>query len=141
MADGLFAAALRGDVMKKLDTGGLFDCDDPAVDGPRVARFEISPAGPMFGHKLRPAGHDALAREERLLAAEGIALPDFARGGGEAEGTRRAARLRAGVAVEPLADGGGYRAEFELPKGSYATVVMRELVKGGAAAIDEADEG
>ncbi len=138
MADGLFAAALRGDVMKKLDTGGLFDCEDPAVDGPRVARFEISPAGPMFGHKLRPAAHDALAREERILAAEGIALADFARGGGEAEGTRRAARLRVEVAVEPLGDA-GYRASFELPKGSYATVVLRELTKSDAV-LGEGDE-
>lgn len=128
MRDGLLATALRGDVMKKLDTGGLFDCEDPAADGPRVARFEISPAGPMFGHKLRPAGHDALAREERVLAAEGMTLADFARGGGEAEGTRRAARLRVEVRAEPLDD--GYRATFELPKGSYATVVMRELMKG-----------
>ena len=56
LADGLFATALEGDVLKKLDTGGLFTCEDPAVDGPRVARFEVSPAGPMFGHKLRAAG-------------------------------------------------------------------------------------
>jgi tRNA pseudouridine13 synthase len=124
--------------MKKLDTGGLFDCEDPALDGPRVARFEISPAGPMFGHKLRPAAHEALAREARLLAAEGIALADFARGGGEAEGTRRAARLRVEVALEPL-EGGGYRAAFELPKGSYATVVMRELMKADAA-LGEGDD-
>ena len=135
MADGLFAAALRGDVMKKLDSGGLFDCDDPAIDGPRVAAFEISPAGPMFGHKLRAASHDALAREERLLAAEGIGLADFARGGGEAEGTRRAARLRVAVAVEE--EPGGYRARFELPKGSYATVVLGELVKGEAAVPED----
>lgn len=135
MADGLFALALRGDVMKKLDSGGLFDCEDPAVDGARVAAFEISPAGPMFGHKLRPAGAEALAREERLLAGEGISLADFARGGGEAEGTRRAARLRVEVAIEPEAD--GYRARFELPKGSYATVVLGELVKGEAAVPED----
>ncbi len=135
MADGLFAAALRGDVMKKLDTGGLFDCAEPAEDGPRVARFEISPAGPMFGHKLRPAADDALLREQRILAADGMTLEAFARGGGEAEGTRRAARLRVEIALEPLGD--GYRAAFELPKGSYATVVMRELVKGDAALPDE----
>jgi tRNA pseudouridine13 synthase len=121
--------------MKKLDSGGLFDCAEPAVDGPRVAAFEISPAGPMFGHKLRAATGDALAREERLLAAEGIALGDFARGGGEAEGTRRAARLRVAVAIEDAPD--GYRARFELPKGSYATVVLRELVKGDAEVPEE----
>jgi tRNA pseudouridine13 synthase len=135
MADGLFAAALRGDVMKKLDTGGLFDCAEPELDGPRVGRFEISPAGPMFGHKLRAAGGDALAREERLLASEGITLAAFAKGGGEAEGTRRAARLRVDVAVEDLPD--GYRARFELPKGSYATVVLGELVKDAAAVPEE----
>jgi tRNA pseudouridine13 synthase len=135
MEDGLFAAALAGDVMKKLDTGGLFTCEDPAADGPRVARFEISPAGPMFGHKLRPAAGEALAREASILAADGMALADFARGGGEAEGTRRAARLRVEVAVEPVE--GGYRASFELPKGSYATVLMRELVKSEAALPEE----
>ncbi|HSN92141.1 MAG TPA: tRNA pseudouridine(13) synthase TruD [Anaeromyxobacteraceae bacterium] len=138
MADGLFASALRGDVLKKLDTGGLFTCADPAADGPRVERFEVSPAGPMFGHRLRPAEHEALAREERLLAAEGITLSDFARGGGEAEGTRRAARLPVAVALEPLQD--GYRAAFELPRGSYATVLLRELAKGEAGELPEEAE-
>jgi tRNA pseudouridine13 synthase len=135
MADGLFAQALRGDVMKKLETGGLFECADPAVDGPRVASFEISPTGPMFGHKLRAPAADALAREERLLAAEGITLAAFEKGGGEAEGTRRAARLPVDVAVEDLED--GYRTRFELPRGSYATVVLGELVKGEAAVPEE----
>jgi tRNA pseudouridine13 synthase len=140
LADGLFAVALAGDVLKKLDTGGLFTCEDPAVDTARVARFEVSPAGPMFGHKLRAAAGEALAREERLLAEEGIGLADFARGGGEAEGTRRAARLRVEVALEPGDEPGGYRATFELPKGSYATVVMRELMKSEGE-LPEPDEG
>ena len=81
----------------------------------------------MFGHKLRAAAGEALAREERLLAAAGVGPADFARGGGEAEGTRRAARLP--LAVELAPPGDGYRARFELPKGYYATVVMRELMK------------
>jgi tRNA pseudouridine13 synthase len=120
MRDGLFASALAGDVLKRLDRGGLFVCQDPAVDRERVARFEVSPAGPMFGHRLMPAAGEAAAREARLLAAEGIALADFARGGHEAEGTRRAARLPVAPAVEATAD--GYLARFELPSGSYATV-------------------
>ena len=146
LRDGLFAAALQGDVLKKLDTGGLFRCEAPEVDGPRVARFEVSPAGPMFGHKLELAGGEPGAREARLLAAEGLALADFARGGGEAEGTRRAARLPVTVALEPLAGGpegtDGYLARFELPKGSYATVVLRELTKAepeDGAALPEDD--
>jgi tRNA pseudouridine13 synthase len=137
LRDGLFATAILGDVMKKLETGGLFDCGDPALDAPRILAFEISPAGPMFGHKLRPATAGAGEREARLLAAEGITLSAFARGGGEAEGTRRAARVRVNASIEPAGD--GYRASFELPKGSYATVVMGELMKGGAE-LDEGDE-
>jgi tRNA pseudouridine13 synthase len=135
MADGLFATAIEGEVLKKLDTGGLFNCADPAVDGPRVARFEVSPAGPMFGHKLRPATGPALAREEAILAADGIALSDFARGGGEAEGTRRPARLPIAIALSAVPD--GYLAAFELPRGGYATVVMRELMKSEAELPDE----
>ncbi len=127
IADGLFATALAGDVLRKLESGGLFTCEDPAVDGPRVERFELSPAGPMFGHKLRAAAGQALAREERVLAASGVTLADLARGGGEAEGTRRAARLPVAIALEPAEQ--GYRARFELPRGCYATVVMRELMK------------
>jgi tRNA pseudouridine13 synthase len=137
MADGLFATALPGDVLKKLDSGGLFLCEDPAVDGPRVATFEVSPAGPMFGHKLKPAAGEPAAREARLLEAAGLTLPDFERGGGEAEGTRRAARLRVLPVLAEAAD--GYRVTFELPRGSYATVVMRELMKDEAELPD--DEG
>lgn len=137
IADGLFARALAGDVMKRLE-GGLFTCQDPAADEPRIARFEISPAGPIFGHKMLPAAGEALARESRLLAAEGIALSDFASGRGEAEGTRRPARLPLEVELEPLPD--GYRASFSLPRGSYATVVMAELVKEGPADLGEGPE-
>jgi tRNA pseudouridine13 synthase len=127
LADGLFATALAGDALKKLDTGGVFTCDDAATDTARVARFEVSPAGPMFGHKLKAAGGVPGEREARLLADEGMTPDDFARGGGEAEGTRRAARLPVAPALEPLPD--GYLARFELPAGSYATVVLRELMK------------
>jgi len=137
MADGLFATALAGDVLKKLDSGGLFLCEDPAADGERLARFEVSPAGPMFGHKLKPAAGQPAEREARLLLAEGLTLQDFERGGGEAEGTRRAARLRVEPALAPLPD--GYQATFELPRGSYATVVMRELMKDEAELPE--DEG
>jgi tRNA pseudouridine13 synthase len=135
--DGLFASALQGDVMKKLESGGVFTCEDPVADGPRVERFEISPAGPMFGHRLRPAAGPAGEREARLLAEDGTTLEMLARGGGEAEGTRRPGRLPVRVETEPLEV--GYRATFELPRGSYATVVMGELVKEEAE-LGEAGE-
>ena len=130
IADGLFARAIAGEVMKKLETGGVFNCTDPEADLPRLLRFEISPAGPMFGHKLRPAEGEAAAREERLLASDGVGPADLARGRGEGEGTRRAARIPLRIELEPIPE--GYRAAFELPRGSYATVAMGELMKGDA---------
>jgi tRNA pseudouridine13 synthase len=138
MADGLFARALEGDVMKKLDTGGLFVCADPAADGPRVAAFEIAPTGPIFGHKMREAAGPEQEREERLLASSGVTAEDLRRGGGEAQGTRRASRLAVPVEIEPVAD--GFWARFELPAGSYATVVAGELT-GGTEALPEDGEG
>ncbi len=136
LADGLFARVLEGEALKKLPAGGVFTCEDAAADQPRLDAFEVSPAGPMFGHKLRPpARGEALAREERVLAAEGLALPDLARGGDETEGTRRAARLRVAVELSPLE--GGYLASFELPRGSYATVVLGELTKSDPVELGE----
>jgi tRNA pseudouridine13 synthase len=136
IADGLFATALAGDVLKKLDSGGTFVCEDPAADCARVARFEVSPAGPMFGHRMRPTPTgEPRAREERLLRDEGMTLADLARGGDESEGTYRAARLPVAISLEPI--DGGYRAAFDLPRGSYATVVMRELMKSEADLPEE----
>ncbi len=135
--DGLLDRALAGDAMKKLDSGGIFTCEDPAAEQPRVERFEISPAGPMFGHALRPLGGEAGPREARVLSGDGLGPDDLSRGGGEAEGTRRAARIPVDVSLEAL--DGGYLARFELPRGSYATVVMEELTKSGAD-LDEAAE-
>ncbi len=137
MADGLFARALAGDAMKKLDSGGVFTCEDATADQPRVDRFEISPAGPMFGHGLAPLSGEAGEREERLLAQDGLSRADLARGGGETEGTRRAGRIPVSVDLEAVE--GGYRASFDLPRGSYATVVMGELTKSGAE-LDEAGD-
>ena len=134
LADGLFATALAGEPLKKLATGGVFTCEDPAADQPRLEAFEVAPAGPMFGHKLRPAARgEALAREERVLAREGVALSDLARGGDETEGTRRPARLPLTIDLSPLDD--GYLAAFDLPRGSYATVVMAELTKADPGAL------
>lgn len=124
---GEFGRALRGDVMRRLDSGGLFLCEDPAIDQPRVDRFEISPSGPLFGPKMMPAGAEVARSEERLLEDEEMSLDDFRRGGGETEGGRRAYRL-------PLpdcfltAEGPDAWIEFQLPKGTYATALLREVI-------------
>ena len=60
----------------------------------------------------------------------------------EIELARSAHRLKTGVGlagkVSAMPQLDGYRAAFELPRGSYATVVLDELVKGEADLGEEA---
>ncbi len=132
LRDGVFATALPGDLMKKLETGGLFTCESPETDGPRLARFEISPTGPMFGHRMMEAKGAAAEREQRVLAAEGVTLASFAPLGADAEGTRRP--LRIPVQVEVAEEPDAVVLSFALEKGSFATVVLREVLKAEAPA-------
>lgn len=144
LRDGLFAQAVDGDLLRKEDSGGLFTTDDLADASARVSAFEVSPTGPMFGAKMRWPERASREREERVLAAAGLTaahLDGFARDG---EGTRRPLRVRPlDVAVETEAPG-VVLLRFTLPKGAYATVVLREvtkdaLVEGGSpdSASDE----
>jgi tRNA pseudouridine13 synthase len=127
---GTFDQALLGDVLRKEDTGGLFVCESPEVDGPRVAAFEVSPAGPMFGPKMTPSAHGVAEAEAALLAEEGVTLSDFVRGGGETEGTRRPYRVRISN-PELSPEGEDLVLTFELSKGAYATELLAELLKEG----------
>jgi tRNA pseudouridine13 synthase len=127
---GTFDRALLGDVLRKEDTGGLFVCEAPEVDNPRVAAFEVSPAGPMFGPKMTLSAHGVAEAEAALLTEEGMTLSDFVRGGGETEGTRRPYRVRLGN-PEFTPEGEDLMLAFELPRGAYATEVLAELLKEG----------
>lgn len=116
-----------GDLLRKEDSGGLFVCEEPEVDGPRAEAFEVSATGPMFGERMRWPEHEALAREESALARWGMereALASFRSAG---PGTRRPYRARiveANVEAHPA----GACVTMTLPSGVYATVVMRELL-------------
>ncbi len=125
--DGLLDRALPGDLLRKEDSGGLFTTDDLADAARRVESFEISPTGPMFGPDMRWPLAGALAREERALADAGIAREDLARFGKLGQGTRRALRVRPGE-VGVQAAGDALLLEFALPSGSYATVLLAELL-------------
>jgi tRNA pseudouridine13 synthase len=127
---GTFDTALLGDVLRREDSGGLFVCEAPEVDGPRVASFEVSPAGPLFGPKMTAATHAVAEAEAKLLADEGVTLEDFKRGGDETQGGRRPYRVRLGNPSLEV-EGEDLVLTFELPKGSYATEVLHELLKDG----------
>jgi tRNA pseudouridine13 synthase len=140
MNDGLLGDVLLGDLLQKRGSGGMFASTDPELDRARVAAGEIVVTGPMFGAAMRgpPDGSPAHAREAALLDAFALGPADFQPLRHIAEGTRRQATIIPGdPAVELVGDADdAIRVTFNLPAGSYATAVMRELQKLGETETD-----
>ena len=115
---GLSIARL-GDVLKKRDTGGLFHCEEPEVDGHRLADGEIDPTGPLFGPKLKVAREAArtfeMKAESRLNLSEAQRklLGRFG-AGTSASGSSVSVRL----SFERV--GARLKFSFRLPSGVYA---------------------
>lgn len=127
---GEFERLLLGDIAKKTDTGGLFQVDDPLLEQSRLDQGEITYTGPIFGHKMRAATAAAGERETQVMEAEDVSLEELKKAG--LKGTRRPARLLLGtILIEPQKTEGadGLWFSFALPKGSYATTLLREFIK------------
>jgi tRNA pseudouridine13 synthase len=128
-ARGAFAQVQRGDVLAKVESGGIFRCTEPEIDQARYDRFEISITGPIFGVEMNaPEGEPGLWEAEALQSAE-LTVDDFKRVRKIAMGTRRPLRVpvrRVGTEMR----GEELLLTFELPSGSYATVLLDEVVKG-----------
>ena len=136
LRDGTFGTVLRGDWARKHDTGGTFEVDDVALEAPRAAAQAISATLPLHGTRVRISAHEAGERERAALADLGLTWEDLAgrRHDGRRtphagrRGDRRLARL-VGLEVEIEQDGDALWLAFDLPKGSYATTVIREITK------------
>ncbi len=124
-----FDKVVTGDLAFKHANGACFLVTDALGEAPRAAAFEISPSGPMFGCKMMLPEGEPLAREEALLQCAGLNLTSFDLPDGlRLEGGRRPLRVPvADVRVEE--DTEGLVLEFALPRGSYATTVLREVMK------------
>ncbi len=123
----------RGDLALLHANDAFFLVEDPAAEQERADHLEISPSGPVYGFKVRLAREGVGDREHGLLREEGIALNDF-RGvpGGHLVGERRAFRAPIGeVAVQR--EGADLLLRFTLPKGAYATNLLREVTKRDVA--------
>lgn len=121
---GWYATVVAGDWARKHDTGGTFLVEDAAVEAPRAARLEISATLPLHGRKVKPSGGDAGTVESLVLQRYGLRWAQF----GSRRGDRRSTRVLLGnTAVSQ--DGPSLTVAFDLPKGAYATAVLREVMK------------
>lgn len=129
---GLFDAVLVGDMAKKHDTGGVFRVEDAQAESVRAAAAEVSATGTLFGKKTKPLTDEAGELEREALAAFKLTPEIFS----SRRGDRRLTRIFLPEAsVEATED--GYQVNLVLPKGSFATSVLRELMK---VAVDVEEE-
>ena len=118
-----------GDLAWKHANGACFLVTDPEQEAPRAAAFEISASGPLFGASMTYPAGEPLKREEEALATEGLTPAGPSSGWpGRMEGARRPLRV---PLKDPVvsSEGGTLFLGFALPKGSYATAVLREVMK------------
>src|SRR5262249_32801493 len=136
LTEGLLRSVLPGDVMAKLPAGGMFVATDVAREQERFDRREPVSAGPIFGRKTFAAAEDAAPRGAESLAGSGLSAASFGGFGKLMQGTRRHNL----VYVDDVSaewEPPGLRLAFTLPAGSYATVLLREIMK--TEVVDEGE--
>lgn len=132
-----------GDVVLPADEHGVADDESPTTVTERNRRIVTRTcrrdrglvSGVVFGHSVDPAGGPMGEIERTVLEEDGLVAGDYqveAFPDVDAPGTRRA--LRAPVTdleVENAGDerGGFLELRFFLPKGAYATCLLREVMK------------
>jgi tRNA pseudouridine13 synthase len=127
LLSGAFDHLLVGDVAKKYATGGMFDVVDLAAEQARYAAQEISFTAPLFGAKMWVAKAESAAVENAILAE--AELPATAWQKAKVEGTRRLGRLLVADLQVEQRNEDQLLFRFSLPKGAFATIVLREFMK------------
>lgn len=137
---GGLGTLMRGDLAYVHAADRVFLVDDPDAEQPRADALQISPTGPLFGYRMsKPQGLPG-EWEAELLAGEGLSESAFRSGRLRTKGVRRALRVPVEDArMELGADRRGPYVElrFGLPRGAYATALLRELFREPTGAGDE----
>ena len=129
---------MDGDLAYKHDNGAVFLVESAETEQPRCDAFDISPTGPLVGYRMTTPTGEPLAIETRAMDASKLTPEDF-RGAGrlKVKGARRPLRIRP---TDPEIEGGVddhgpfVLVAFTLPAGSFATVLLRELMRNDVAA-------
>jgi tRNA pseudouridine13 synthase len=144
LESGLLSTLVEGDVAYKHESRGQFTVTKEILESEdlaaRVRSFELSPSGPMFGRGMIEPSGEVREAEHRAARAFGVAPETLLAKELDLDGTRRPFRVP--VTNTELDAGfdehGPYiRLAFDLPRGAYATVLLRELLGDAVPADDE----
>ena len=123
---GCFNTIVRGDVVRKTDTGGMFIVEDVAEASQRLSDRRIIYTGPIYGYKMMSAVDKAGEQEIQILEAFDLGLQQFKKL--KAPGSRRPAQLFIkDLKITPAQEGLLFC--FSLPSGAYATTLLREFMR------------
>lgn len=132
VADGTWYSPLPGDALMLAGTRSVFECrgDEPDLEA-RIAAFDVDVTGPLWGVGEQPVSAAVAAREAAWLADEGALCAGLERIGMAAR--RRPLRAPARDLAWTLS-GDTLELAFTLPRGAFATSLVRELLDtdGGA---------
>ena len=118
----------KGDLAYLHRNGAVFK--DELAEQSRADKFEISPSGPLWGYKMALPLGEELQLEENVLHQCGISAEYLIKTSRRLKlmGQRRSYRVPLlNYSVEQIES--DLTLQFDLPGGSYATSVMRELMK------------
>jgi tRNA pseudouridine13 synthase len=130
----------EGDLAWLHASGAVFTVESVADEQPRADRFEISPSGPLFGYRMTEPTGRAAEIEDEVRQREQLDRNIFQSGKIRIKGSRRPLRFQpTDTRVELGADQQGPYLElrFTLPRGCYATSLLRELFHAAATADAE----
>jgi len=138
IAGGELDRWIEGDVACKHVNGAMFKVGKAELDDvetiARGKRLEISPSGPLWGFRMMEGEGVIREREREWLARTGVEMDHFVTRPHDVAGARRPLRV---PVCECLVEGGEdefgsfVEVKFSLPKGSFATAILREIMKTG----------
>jgi len=124
---------MDGDLAYKHDNGACFLVENAAAEQPRANAFQISPTGPIVGYRMTMPQGRPLQIEQQVLKSHGLTPGHFRQQGMvQAKGARRPLRVKpTDTKLEAGVDefGSYITVAFTLPAGSFATILLRELMK------------
>ena len=121
---------VKGDILIDNEEHLIHEFSEEEIDN-EIKNFQAHPSSPLYGSKVPLAGGKLGEMEQKILDEEKLKLEDFTvpqmpKLG--SHGIRRAMRFKIwDVSAESTDE--GVLVSFSIPKGCYATAVLREVMK------------